>query len=42
MDANLREYEDIRRPFTIPEIRNVYDLADQEWKSLILFGLYTG
>jgi integrase len=34
--------EDPRRPFTIPEIRNVYDLADQEWKSLILFGLYTG
>ena len=34
--------EDTRRPFTIPAIRNVYDLADQEWKSLILFGLYTG
>jgi len=34
--------EDPRRPFTSPEIRSVYDLADQEWKSLILFGLYTG
>jgi integrase len=26
--------EDTRRPFTIPEIRSVYDLADQEWKSV--------
>jgi integrase len=31
-----------RRPFTVPEIRSVYNVADDEWKSLILFGLYTG
>ena len=31
-----------RRPFTMPEIRKILDVADQEWKDLILFGLYTG
>ena len=31
-----------RRPFTIPELRAVLDACDDEWKSLVLFGLYTG
>jgi integrase len=31
-----------RRPFTLPELRRVLEIADQEWQSLILFGLYTG
>ena len=31
-----------RRPFTIPELQAVVSVADDEWKSLILFGLYTG
>lgn len=31
-----------RRPFTIPELRTVLDTCDAEWKSLVLFGLYTG
>lgn len=31
-----------RRPFTIPELRAVLDTCDDEWKSLVLFGLYTG
>ncbi len=31
-----------RRPFTIPELQAVLSVADDEWKSLILFGLYTG
>jgi integrase len=31
-----------RRPFTIDELRSVLDLADDEWRSLIKFGLYTG
>ena len=30
-----------RRPFTIEEIRRVLEVADQEWKSLIYFGLFT-
>lgn len=31
-----------RRPFTIGELRAIIDLADDEWRSLIKFGLYTG
>jgi integrase len=31
-----------RRPFTVDEIRSVLDLANDEWKSLIRLGLYTG
>ncbi len=31
-----------RRPFTIPEIERLLETADDEWRSLILFGLYTG
>jgi integrase len=31
-----------RRGFTIPEIRRVLETANDEWRSLIYFGLYTG
>jgi integrase len=31
-----------RRGFTIPEIQRVLHVADEEWASLIYFGLYTG
>ncbi len=31
-----------RRGFTIPEIQRVLQIAIEEWKSLIYFGLYTG
>ena len=31
-----------RRPFTIDDLRAVLEVADDEWKSLIKFGLYTG
>jgi integrase len=31
-----------RRGFKIPEIGRILDVADDEWKSLIYFGLYTG
>ena len=31
-----------RRPFSIPELRAVLEVADPEWQSLIKFGLYTG
>jgi integrase len=34
--------DDARRPFTVPEIRKVIEVADKEWKSLVLFALYTG
>jgi len=32
----------IKRPFTLPELRRVSDLASDEWRSMILFGLYSG
>jgi integrase len=31
-----------RRPFTIDELRAVLAEADDEWRSMILFGLYSG
>jgi integrase len=31
-----------RRPFTIPEMRKILRVADDEWQGMILFGLYTG
>jgi len=31
-----------RRPFTINELKAVLGVADDEWKSMILFGLYSG
>jgi integrase len=31
-----------RRPFTISELRAILAVADEEWVSLIRFGLYTG
>ena len=34
--------EQARRPFTISEIQKLLSVADAEWKSLILFDLYTG
>jgi integrase len=34
--------EGARRPFTVSEIRSVIGVANNEWKSLVLFGLYTG
>jgi integrase len=32
----------IRRAFTLPELERVLAVADEEWQSLVLFGLYTG
>jgi integrase len=37
-----READSEKRPFTVPEIRAVLSVADQEWQSLIRFGIYTG
>lgn len=31
-----------RRPFTLEELRSVLAAADDEWKSLVKFGFYTG
>jgi integrase len=42
VDYVRRSSQDERRPFTIGEIKAVLAVADPEWKSLVLFGLYTG
>jgi integrase len=31
-----------RRAFSLPELRAILDVADPEWRSMIMFGLYTG
>ncbi len=31
-----------RRPFTVPELQAVLSVADEEWRSMILFGFYLG
>jgi integrase len=37
-----RDTKSTRRPFTMAEVRLLLSAADPEWKSMILFGLYTG
>jgi integrase len=32
----------LRRAFTVPEVQRMIEAADDEWRSLIKFGLYTG
>jgi integrase len=32
----------VRRPFTIPELKAVLSVADDEWRSMVIFGLYSG
>ena len=31
-----------KRPFSLAELQAILSVADDEWRSLILFGLYTG
>ena len=39
----LKQRKDFeRRPFTLPELKRLMELADKEWRGIILFGLYTG
>ena len=41
--ATLRKRtESTRRPFTLPELGRLLAVADGEWRSLVLFGFYTG
>ena len=32
----------VRRPFTVDEIRRVLEVCDSEWRSIVLFAVYTG
>jgi integrase len=36
----VRKFE--RRPFTMPELKRILGAANDEWRGMILFGLYTG
>ena len=36
----LRKFE--RRAFTLPELKRILNLATDEWRGMILFGIYTG
>jgi integrase len=39
----LKQRKDFeRRPFTLAELKRLMELADDEWRGMILFGLYTG
>lgn len=42
VDTVRKESVQKRRPFTQEELRLALNAADPEWKSMILFGLYTG
>jgi integrase len=42
IEAVKNNAQPTRRPFTVQELRAVFDAADPEWQSMILFGLYTG
>ncbi len=37
-----KEQGGTRRPFTVHELKSVLAAANEEWRSMILFGLYTG
>lgn len=37
-----RDTRQSRRAFTLPEVRRILQVCDDEWRSLIIFGLYTG
>jgi integrase len=38
----LKSAESSRRPFTLGELRTVLSVASQEWRGMVLAGLYTG
>ncbi len=39
---SLKKEDSVRRPFTIKELRLLMKVADNEWKGMILAGVYTG
>lgn len=38
----VRNEQTTRRAFTLPELKNILAQCDDEWRSLVLFGFYTG
>lgn len=42
VDTVRQRDEGKRRPFSIAELKRVLEVCDEEWKSMVMFGLYTG
>jgi integrase len=42
VDVVRRDKAQVRRPLKVKEIKAILSVADDEWKSMIRFGLYTG
>lgn len=42
VDTVRQPGEDDQRPFTLAELQAILAVADEEWRSLLRFGLYTG
>lgn len=42
VDTVRQRSDGSRRPFTIEQLKRVLEECDDEWKSMVLFGLYTG
>jgi integrase len=42
VDTLKRRGESKRRPFTLPEIQRLLVVCNDEWRGLVLFGIYTG
>ncbi len=38
----VRNEQSSRRAFTLPELKNILSQCNDEWRSLVLFGFYTG
>ena len=38
----VRNEQNARRAFTLPEMKTILSHSDDEWRSLVLFGFYTG
>lgn len=42
VEAVRQTRTDDKRPFSLDQLRAILEVADEEWRSIILFGLYTG
>lgn len=42
VDTVKQNQKQERRPFTVDEVQSVLAVAGKEWRSMVLFGLYTG
>jgi integrase len=40
--TTLKTADSVRRPFKLSELKRVYDVANDEWRGMVVAGLYTG